>query len=90
MPATIAKVKAARASCEDLVSKLCGDLPKGSQACDLVKDKTPSIPAGQCKEMLEHYDEVIGQLRTMDQQGMGMGGPPGGPPGAMPPGHPAP
>jgi hypothetical protein len=89
VPATLAKAKAARASCDNLVSKLCKDLPEGSQACALVKDKTPSFPATRCKEMLEHYDEVIGQLRMMDQQmppGMGMGGPHG----AMPPGSPAP
>lgn len=88
VPATLAKVKAARASCDDLVGKLCKDLPQGSQACQLVKDKTPSLPADRCKEMLGHYEEVLNELRMLDQQGAmpGMGGPPGMPPGAMPPG----
>jgi hypothetical protein len=79
MPATIAKVKAARAPCDSLVSKLCKDLPPGSQACTLVKDKTPSFPSQRCDEMLKHYDEVLGSLREMDQQGGPQMGGPGGP-----------
>lgn len=82
MPATLAKLKAARAPCDTLVSKLCKDLPPGSPACTLVQDKTPSFPGERCTEMLQHYDEVLGSLRELDQQG----GPPMGGPGA--PGHP--
>ena len=37
MPATLAKLKAARASCDKLVVRLCGDLPPGSKTCDMVK-----------------------------------------------------
>ncbi len=98
MPATLAKLKAARASCETLVSKLCKDLPQGSQACDMVKERTPSFPTQRCEEMLKRYDEVIGSLREMDQRGgMPMGGPqmgnphgPGGPGGPGAPGMPRP
>jgi hypothetical protein len=87
MPATLTRLKAARASCEKLVGKLCTDLPPGSETCAMVKDKTPSFPSQRCDEMLEHYDEVIAQLKQIDQQGgmqpggMRMGGPggPGGP-----------
>ncbi|HXK17834.1 MAG TPA: hypothetical protein VNG33_08530 [Polyangiaceae bacterium] len=88
LPVTLAKLKAARASCDKLVSKLCGDLKTGSQTCAMVKDKTPSFPAQRCDEMLSHYDEVIGELKRMDEQGgMPMGGP-GGPHGG--PGGPGP
>ena len=78
MPATLAKLKAARASCDSLVSKLCADLPPGSQACNLVKEKTPAFPSQRCDEMLKHYDEVLGSLREIDQQGMPAMGAPGG------------
>jgi hypothetical protein len=96
VPATLTKVKAARASCDKLVGKLCADLPPGAQACALVKEKTPSLPAQRCDEMLEHYDEVIGQLKQMEEQGGSMGGPgrphgpggPGGPGMSAPPGMP--
>jgi hypothetical protein len=90
LPATLTKLKAARASCDKLVSKLCGDLTPGSQTCAMVKDKTPSFPAQRCDEMLKHYDEVIGELKRMDQQQGGMqmsapGGPHGPGPGMPPP-----
>ena len=96
VPATLTKLKAARASCDKLVSKLCADLPPGAQACALVKEKTPSFPAQRCDEMLQHYDEVIGQLKKMEEQGGSMGGPggprgpggPGGPGMSAPPGMP--
>jgi hypothetical protein len=99
MPETLARIKAARASCDTLVKKLCTDLPQGSSTCAMVKEKTPSFPPKRCEEMLKRYDDVIGELRSMDQQGgpQGMGGPggqqrgpgmpPGMPPGVQIPGH---
>jgi hypothetical protein len=93
MPATLAKLKAARASCDKLVGKLCADLTPGSKTCDMVKERTPSFPRERCDSMLQNYDKVIAELRQMDQQnGMQMGGGPqmGAPGGAprMPPGMP--
>lgn len=86
MPATITKLKAARKSCDSLVSKLCKDLPPNSQACEMVKEKTPAFPSQRCDEMLKHYDEVLGSLKELEEQGgMQMGGP-GGPGGMRPPG----
>lgn len=89
MPATLTKVKASRASCDKLVGKLCADLPPDSDTCKMVKDRTPSFPSQRCDEMLEHYDDVIAQLKQMDQQGAHPGGPgaPGGPGVSVAPGH---
>jgi len=92
LPATLSKLKAARASCDKLVTKLCADLPPGSKTCDMVKERTPSFPRERCDQMLQSYDKVIGELKQMDQQGgMPMGGgnpqmgrPPGMPPAGMP------
>jgi len=92
MPETLAKLKAARASCDKLMDKLCADLPKGSKACDLVKERTPSFPSERCEQMLGSYDKVIAELRQIDAQGAGGPGagaphaPPGGMPHGMPPG----
>ena len=86
MPATLAKIKAARVPCETLVGKLCTDLPPGSQTCSMVKERTPSFPGDRCREMLTTYDQVLAELKMLDEQmgnaQMGM------PPGAMPPGAP--
>ena len=92
VPATLAKVKAERAPCDQLMTKLCADLPPESQACKLVKDKTPAFPAARCKEMLDKYSEVLGELKQIDEQMAAQGNPlsngmPGMPPG-MPPGAP--
>jgi hypothetical protein len=90
VPATLAKVKAGRASCDSLTAKLCKDLPPNSAACTIVKERTPSFPAGRCDEMLAHYDEVIQELRQIDQQQALMGAaqqggmPMGTPAGAIP------
>ena len=89
MPATLSKVKAMRASCDSLVSRLCKDLPEGSAACSLVKEKTPAFPSQRCDDMLKHYDEVLANLRQLDQQG-GAPMPPGHGPGMRPPGMGAP
>lgn len=87
MPATVAKLKAMRAPCDNLVSKLCADLPPGSQTCTMVKEKTPMFPAQRCDEMLTQYDQVLAELRQLEEQGGMMGGP-GGPPGMPPHGMP--
>lgn len=87
MPATLNRIKAARASCDKLVSKLCGDLEPGSRTCQMVKERTPQFPPQRCDEMMKHYDEVLGQLKQMDAQGgPQMGGP--SDPGHGSPGHP--
>ncbi len=69
IPETLAKLKAARASCDKLVAKLCQDLPPGSKTCDMVKARTPSFPHERCDQMLTNYDKVIAELKQMDQQG---------------------
>jgi hypothetical protein len=94
VPATLAKVKAERASCDSLVSKLCKDLPPGSAACNLVTERTQMFPAERCKEFLQNYDSVLAEVKMLDQQaamqggaqppGMPHGMPPGMPPGAQP------
>jgi len=94
LPETLAKIKAARATCDKLVTKLCAELPPGSKTCDMVKERTPSFPTERCTQMMQNYDKVVAELKQMDQQ-QGAGGPPMGgmrpsgmPPG-MPPGGPA-
>lgn len=99
VPATLAKVQAARADCNKLVSKLCTDLGKETGTCKMVTERTETFPSDRCKEMLGNYDKVLGQLKAMEERGGGPGanphgaGPhgagmprsPGGPAG-MPPG----
>jgi len=63
---TVAKLKAAHASCDTLVQKLCADLGDKSKTCAMVREKTPSFPADRCKEMLDNYDGVIAELQDVE------------------------
>lgn len=65
--ATMSRLSAARASCDSLVDKICKDLGDKTKTCAMVRDKTPTFPAERCKEMLDHYDGVIGELRQMEE-----------------------
>jgi hypothetical protein len=85
VPATVAKVKAQRVPCDNLISKLCKDLPEGSQTCGMIKERTPLFPPEKCTEMLGKYDQVLAEVKQLDQQmpmGMSPHGGPGGPHGA--------
>jgi hypothetical protein len=103
VPAMVEKVKAARAGCDALVARLCKDLTPDSSACAMVKERTPSFPPERCVELSKNYEQVLAELKQMEERGMvpgspgvqapGMppGGPggPGGPgePQGLPPGH---
>jgi protein-disulfide isomerase len=65
---TVTKLKAARSSCDTLVQKICADLGEKTETCAMVREKTPSFPPERCKEMLGQFDEVIGELRAVEQE----------------------
>jgi hypothetical protein len=86
VPATLSRLKEMRQVCDDLVTKLCGDLGKESEECGLVRRKTETIPPEGCKAMQENYPAVLAQLRSLQEQGaMIPGMQPGGPHGASGP-----
>lgn len=99
VPSTLARLKAARESCTELVTKLCDELGKETDTCKMVTEKTERLSPENCRSMLENYPAVIAQLKMMQEQGGAMGGgrpmggrpmPPGGPggPGMPPPPNP--
>ena len=75
MPATLAKVKAERAPCDSLMSKLCKDLPPESKTCAMIKERTPQFASERCKEMLQNYDQVLAEVQQIERNPpMGMPG----------------
>lgn len=68
LPASIALAKKLGEVCEELVAKLCKDLGPETQTCAMVKERTPTFPSGQCREMLEGYDRVVQELREVEKQ----------------------
>lgn len=75
LPATLAKVKTERAPCESLVAKLCKDVSETSKGCTMVKERTPSFPVERCKELLANYDQVLTEVRRIDENPTPMGMP---------------
>jgi hypothetical protein len=92
VPMMLEKSKAARAGCDALVARLCKDIGPESGACAMVKERTPGFAPERCVELTQNYEQVLGELKQMEQRGMIPGSPgvqvaPPGQPG-MPPGHP--
>lgn len=64
--ATLAKIQAQRAPCNELVKKLCADLGAETDTCKMVTEKTPMFPVEQCTAMLGQYDAVLSDLRRRE------------------------
>jgi protein-disulfide isomerase len=49
--------------CDELVTKLCAELGPESETCNMVKNETKKFPPERCGMMLEHYTEVVADLK---------------------------
>ncbi len=65
---TVTKIKSERASCDQLVTKLCKEIGEDTQSCKMVREKTPSFPVDQCNKMLQNYAKVVGELKKMEKK----------------------
>jgi len=68
LPMTMEKLKSARASCDELVGKICTELGKETETCKMVTETTKRFPPKQCKEMLQNFGEVMTELRQLEKQ----------------------
>lgn len=66
--ASVAKVRGMRADCDALTQKICAELGEQTAVCEEVKRDLPEVPVGQCRMLLEHYPELVAQLRARDQR----------------------
>jgi protein-disulfide isomerase len=65
---TLGKVKEKKKKCDELVTKLCGDLGKDTETCKMVTEKTKEFPPDRCEMMLEHYAEVLTDLKKQEDR----------------------
>src|SRR5262249_40933621 len=63
---TVKKLGERRKACDDLVQKLCADIGPTTQTCDMVKSKTKEFDPERCTAMMEHYSDVVAELRKME------------------------
>lgn len=68
LPMTMEKLKSARASCDELVGKICTELGKETETCKMVTETTKRFPPKQCKDMLQNFGEVMTELRQLEKQ----------------------
>ncbi len=60
------QIKAQRAKCDELVTKLCSDLGPETKTCAMVKAKTGNFPPEQCTRMMAEYPKVLAELKKME------------------------
>jgi len=62
------KIGEKRKRCDELVTKLCGDLGPETETCTMVKTRTKEFPPERCDMMMEHYDEVLADLKRQEEK----------------------
>jgi protein-disulfide isomerase len=63
---SLARVSELRKDCEALTQRLCAELGEQSTTCEEVKRDLPEVPAGQCRTLLQHYPELLAQVRERE------------------------
>jgi len=62
------KVDADRKLCTDLMERLCKDVGPETDACKMVREKTPQFPTAQCEELTKNYDAVLKEIKQTESQ----------------------
>ncbi|MBI5488490.1 MAG: thioredoxin domain-containing protein, partial [Deltaproteobacteria bacterium] len=62
-----AAIERAKGACTELMTRLCKDIGEGTESCKMVKEQTPMFPPEQCQQMLTSYNDVLNQLRQMEE-----------------------
>jgi len=65
---TIKKLGEQKKKCEELVDKLCTDIGKETQTCEMVKTQTKNFTPDRCNMMMQHYAEVLADLKQQEER----------------------
>jgi protein-disulfide isomerase len=65
---TIKKLGDQRKKCDELVTKLCTDLGDTTASCEMVKTQTKTFAPDKCALMMDHYAEVLGDLKQQEER----------------------
>ena len=60
------KLAEQRKTCDHLASRLCKDIGENSETCKMVQTQTKTFPPDRCVMMIEHYADVLADVRRMD------------------------
>lgn len=62
------KLGEARKVCDELVTKLCTEIGPTTATCEMVKTRTKEFPPERCTAMMEHYTEVVTDLKRQEEK----------------------
>jgi protein-disulfide isomerase len=57
-----------RKQCATLEAKLCADLGEKTQTCEMVKRETKKFEPERCDMMMQHYTEVLADLKKQEEK----------------------
>ena len=60
------KLAEQRKICDHLTSRLCKDIGENSDTCKMVQTQTKTFPPDRCAMMIDHYADVLADLKKMD------------------------
>lgn len=66
--AIIARVSELQGNCRTLTTRLCKDIGESTGACAMAREQGERFDAQRCQVMLEHYAEVLTDLRTYEKE----------------------
>lgn len=65
---TMKKLGEQKKKCDELVEKLCTDIGKETSTCEMVKTQTKNFTPDRCNMMMEHYAEVLADLKKQEER----------------------
>jgi protein-disulfide isomerase len=70
----VKKIADKRKQCDTLATKLCGDLGDKTQSCEMVQRETKNMPPERCDMMMQHYAEVLADLKRQEEKNKPLSG----------------
>ena len=64
----IKKLGDKRKKCDELQTKLCAELGPETATCEMVKARTKEFPPERCDMMMQHYTEVVADLKKQEEK----------------------
>ncbi len=60
------KIKEMRASCDELMNRLCKDIGPETDTCTMVKTQVAKLPPERCGQMMKQYPKVVADLKRRE------------------------
>jgi protein-disulfide isomerase len=64
----LARLDERAATCRRLADELCAKVGAAAKTCAMVRERTAEFEASRCQAMLEHIDEVVVELQSIENE----------------------